>query len=246
MALAGVIVLALGFPMLAMVLLSASGAFSPDLLSTLLIGGVVFTFAILAVFEIMRLVELDGHPAGHAVGHAGAAAGSHHHGVSDAAKAEPARDPVAEKAVEPHPVAAAPAPVASRTPPEIGGPETAPGPVAAAPARPAAPEVAQPIRVEASAPAPAIVVPEEVSIRTAEPPPGPPEAPPAETAQPTATRKAGTKGPPKSQAKSGPKASVAKEAVPTGTAVPAKEAVRASAKSGTKAKSPRSRGPAKA
>ena len=102
MALAGVIVLALGFPMLAMVLLSATGAFSPDLLSTLFIGGAVFTFAILAVFEIMRLVEMDGHPAGHAAGHAGATpSGSHHHSIPDTApKAEPARACCAQRMFE--------------------------------------------------------------------------------------------------------------------------------------------------
>jgi hypothetical protein len=223
-----VIVLALGFPMLAMVLLSATGAFSPDLLSTLFIGGAVFTFAILAVFEIMRLVELDGHETGHAVGHAGASAsGSHRQGVPDAApRAEAAKAPAKPEPAVSDPVGPDPAPVASRSSTEIRASEPTPAPVANS-------SPAQPIRVEPTAPA--IVIPEDTASRTAEAAPVA-ALPAADTAKPKPARKTGSK----SQAKSGPKASVTKEAVS------AKEAVPVPAKRAARAKSPRSKGPAKA
>jgi hypothetical protein len=56
-AFAGVVAICLGFPILAIVAISATGAFSPSLLSSFLIGGVVVTFVVLALFEIRRLVE---------------------------------------------------------------------------------------------------------------------------------------------------------------------------------------------
>jgi hypothetical protein len=50
-----------------MIALSASGAFSPDILSSFLVGGVVVTFVVLALFEIRRLIEHDTHQPGHSL-----------------------------------------------------------------------------------------------------------------------------------------------------------------------------------
>jgi hypothetical protein len=80
-AIAGVFIFSLAFPVLAMIALAANGAFSPDFLSTFLVGGVVTTFVVLALFEIRRLVEQDSLHANHAHEVAAAAPEAEFHGA---------------------------------------------------------------------------------------------------------------------------------------------------------------------
>jgi hypothetical protein len=56
-----VITMVLGLPILAMVAIAAVGGFDPSLLTTLLVGGVVMTFVVGAIFEIKRLLDGEGH-----------------------------------------------------------------------------------------------------------------------------------------------------------------------------------------
>ena len=56
-----VITMVLGLPILAMVAIASAGGFSPSLLTTFLVGGVVMTFLVGAVFEIKRLLDGEGH-----------------------------------------------------------------------------------------------------------------------------------------------------------------------------------------
>jgi hypothetical protein len=58
-----VLAITLGFPVLAIIALASTGAFSPDLLSTFLVGGVVVAFVVGAIFEIRRMADLDRHDA---------------------------------------------------------------------------------------------------------------------------------------------------------------------------------------
>jgi hypothetical protein len=236
MALAGVIVLALGFPMAAMVLLSATGAFSPDLLSMLLVGGTIFAFATLAIFEIMRLVEDDGQAAPHGLRYAGAPnAELHPHGALESAPVQ-APEPVRGAAL-PEPAPSVPTPAASN-PADVR--DAAPISVAARPA-PAAAD--QPMRLESPAP---VAVPVESAIRIAdaarsavEPSSG------AETPPRKAEKKTGTRPSAKNQAKSGPKASVTKEPAAAKKTASRKTASAAREQSGAAAKPSRPRGPAK-
>jgi hypothetical protein len=59
--LAAVIAITLGFPILAFIAITETGGVDPGLLLMFLIGGVVTAFAVGAIFEIKRLVDLDGH-----------------------------------------------------------------------------------------------------------------------------------------------------------------------------------------
>jgi hypothetical protein len=59
--LAAVIAITLGLPILAFIAVTETGGVHPGLLLMFLIGGVVTTFAVGAIFEIKRLVDLDHH-----------------------------------------------------------------------------------------------------------------------------------------------------------------------------------------
>jgi hypothetical protein len=59
--LAAVIAITLGLPILAFIAITETGGVHPGLLLMFLIGGVVTTFAVGAIFEIKRLVDLDHH-----------------------------------------------------------------------------------------------------------------------------------------------------------------------------------------
>jgi len=58
---AAVFGLTLGFPILAMIAITATGGVKPDWLIMLLVGSVVIAFVVVAIFEIKRLVDLDSH-----------------------------------------------------------------------------------------------------------------------------------------------------------------------------------------
>jgi hypothetical protein len=94
-AIAGVFIFSLAFPVLAMIALAASGAFNPDFLSTFLVGGIVTTFVVLALFEIRRLVEQDSQHANQS--HAIIAAAPPQSEFRDAVQA---RDPVISEAIQ--------------------------------------------------------------------------------------------------------------------------------------------------
>jgi hypothetical protein len=57
--LAAVIGITLGLPLLAMIAISVSSGLNPDFLLTFVIGAVVTTFVVCAVFEIKRMADLD-------------------------------------------------------------------------------------------------------------------------------------------------------------------------------------------
>jgi hypothetical protein len=59
--LATVIAITLGFPILAFIAITQTGGVNPGLLMMFLVGGVVTTFSVGAIFEIKRLVDLDRH-----------------------------------------------------------------------------------------------------------------------------------------------------------------------------------------
>jgi hypothetical protein len=59
--LTAVIGITLGLPILAMIAVSVSSGLNPDLLMRFLIGAVVATFVVCAIFEIKRMADLDRH-----------------------------------------------------------------------------------------------------------------------------------------------------------------------------------------
>src|SRR5919199_4073540 len=56
---AAVFGLALGFPILAMIAITATGGIKPDWLVMFLVSGVIMSVIVAAVFEIKRLADLD-------------------------------------------------------------------------------------------------------------------------------------------------------------------------------------------
>jgi hypothetical protein len=173
--LAAVIAITLGFPLLAFVAITSSGGVNPGLLLMFLIGGVVTTFSVGAIFEIKRLVDLDRHD---------------HAEQPNPGLAEPLPEPSASGAAPLSPAAVSEIPVGTD---RILVPEDASPGVEAVARAAAEPIVVEPVAETITAPVAAGTKPRSGQRRRASAPPDEPtsEVPPpaAKSKRKSASRK---------------------------------------------------------